>query len=78
VELTQAAESDILRKLKWGEEISPLAWVEASRNRIQAETAFLGVQYRFLSNEDRLARLIFHGDYGMRPAYTESLRKWNR
>ncbi len=78
VELTKLTEAQHLRNLRLGQEVNILSLVEASRNRIQAETAFLGIQYRFLSNEDRLARLIFHGEYTLRPAYTEALERDRR
>jgi hypothetical protein len=33
------------------------------------------VRFRFLANEDKLARLIFHGDYTKQPVVIESLSK---
>lgn len=75
VELTSATNLQLFERLSLGQNVDILELIEASRNRIQADTAFFGVKYRFLTNEDRLARLIFHGDYSMDPVVIESLRK---
>lgn len=60
VELTTAAQDQL---------------IEASKNHLHADTAFFAVQYRFITNEDKLARLIFHGDYSKKPIVIESLKK---
>lgn len=54
-------------RIALGDPIDPIELIEASRNQIQADSDWLSVQYRFLLNEDRLARLIFFGDYEKTP-----------
>ncbi|MEK6579588.1 MAG: hypothetical protein AABZ55_10215 [Bdellovibrionota bacterium] len=73
--LTNAAMLQLYERLKLGENIEPLSLIEASRNQIQGKAAFLAVQIRFLMSEDKLARLIFYGDYNLPPATIESLEE---
>lgn len=75
VELTVAANDQFHERLSLGQDVSMLELIEGSRNHIQADTAFFAVKYRFLTNEDRLARLIFHGDYTKEPIVIESLKE---
>lgn len=75
VELTAEILAQLYERLRLGQDVDSIALIEASRNQIQAQTAFLGVQFRFLANEDRLARLIFHGDYNMKPVALDVLKK---
>lgn len=63
VELANKTLDNLYRRIRFGESIEPLALIEASRNHIDADTALYAVMYRFLSSEDKLARIIFHGDY---------------
>lgn len=66
-DLAKAALNQLFERLSLGENFDMLTLVEASRNHLSAAISFYSVQYRFLLNEDRLARLIFHGDYGNLP-----------
>ena len=75
VELTVSANEQLFERLSLGQDVDMLELVEASRNHIQADTSFFAIKYRFLTNEDKLARLIFHGDYTMKPILIESLKK---
>jgi hypothetical protein len=72
-ELTRQILEEQFERLRLGQNVETLDMIEASRNHIQADTAFFAVQFRFLANEDRLARLIFYGDYTKRPVNIESL-----
>ncbi len=75
VELTEATNEQLFERLSLGQNVDVLELIEASRNHIQANTSFFAIQYRFLTNEDRLARLIFHDDYRMPPVLIERLTK---
>ena len=66
-ELAKAALNQLFERLNMGENFDMLSLVEASRNHLSAAISFYSVQYRFLLHEDKLARLIFHGDYGNLP-----------
>lgn len=74
-QLTQEVLDQLYSRLKVGENIDMLSLVEASRNQIQADAQFLSLHYRFLVNEDRLARLVFHGDYKKPPAVVDLIKK---
>lgn len=67
VKLTREISDRVQQRIRIGDPVDPIELMEASRNQIQAESAWLAVQYRFIMNEDRLARLIFHGDYANQP-----------
>jgi len=67
VRLTREILERVQSRIQIGDLVEPIELMEASRNQVQAESAWLAVQYRFLINEDRLARLIFHGDYETPP-----------
>ena len=71
--LTAQALEGLFERISLGEQVETLALIEASRNHIQADTALFSVKFRFLTNEDKLARLIFHGDYSKQPVIIESL-----
>lgn len=75
VDLTVAANDQLFERLRLGHNVDILELIESSKNHIQADTAFFAVKYRFLTNEDKLARLIFHGDYTKQPVLIESLKK---
>ncbi len=53
----------INQRIQFGENVDSLQLIESSRNVIEAETALFSVMFRFLNSEDKLSRLIFHGDY---------------
>lgn len=63
VELAEDSLNNLYQRIRFGEEVESLALVEASRNHIEADTALYAIMYRFLSSEDKLARMIYHGDY---------------
>jgi outer membrane protein TolC len=67
VDLTRSLLDRQYERLGLGDSVEPLELVEASRSAIQAQIAFFAVQYRFLTTEDRLSRLIFHGEYAHMP-----------
>jgi len=75
VELSEAALKQIEERIALGEVISALDVIEASRNHMQSLIAFLPVRYRILAQEDHLNRLLFNGDYRMRPAELERIYK---
>ncbi|MBU6374357.1 MAG: hypothetical protein KGQ59_00010 [Bdellovibrionales bacterium] len=66
-DLAKAALDQLFERLSLGENFDMLTLVEASRNHLSAAISFYSVQYRFLLNEDKLGRLIFHGDYSNLP-----------
>ncbi|MBI2605007.1 MAG: TolC family protein [Deltaproteobacteria bacterium] len=68
VEIAAATLAWLYERINLGQDVESLTLVEASRNHIQAEVALLAAQFRFLVNEDKLRRLIFHGDYAGAPA----------
>lgn len=74
-ELTKESIAQLFERLELGQNVEAIELIEASRNHIQADTSFFAVKFRFLSNENKLERLIFHGDYNMKPATIEALRK---
>ncbi len=63
VYLASSSLNNMYNRLRLGEEVDSLALIEASRNYIEADTSLFAVMYRFLSSEDKLSRMIFHGDY---------------
>lgn len=71
--LTQAILDDLYKKLVLGEHVEIFDLIEASRNHIQVDNAFFALNYRLLANEDKLLRLIFHGDYDKKPAIISSI-----
>lgn len=75
VELTVATNAQLYERLSLGQNVDMLELIEGSRNHIQADTSFFAIKYRFITNEDKLARLIFHGDYTKQPIVIESLKK---
>ena len=77
VQLTQAANDQLYERLSLGRAVDTIELIEASRNHIQAETGFFSLKFRFLTTEDKLARLIFHGDYTKKPVVIESLKERN-
>ena len=70
-DLAELTLQKLFERLSLGENIDTQHLVEASRNQIEAETSYFAVQYRFISNQDRLMRLLFDGDYGKVPAAVE-------
>jgi hypothetical protein len=75
VELTATIQRQLYERIRLGQWVNVGDLIEASRNQIQAETSFFAVKFRFLTNEDRLARLIFHGDYTKKPVVIEELEE---
>jgi outer membrane protein TolC len=73
VQLTEETNNQIYEFLDLGLEVEMITLIEASKNHIQASTGLFSVKYRFLINEDKLARLIFHGDYTKKPVVIERL-----
>jgi len=66
-ELTQATMNQLYERMRFGQSVETLELIEASRNHIQAETAFLGLKFRFLENENKLSRMLFSDDYSKPP-----------
>lgn len=75
VELTKAAMDQLYDRLRLGQNVNTFDLIEASRNLVQANTAFAAIAFRFLTSEDKLSRLIFHGDYTLKPVVIESLEE---
>ena len=73
--LTKAAIDQLFERLRLGIEVEIDELVQASREHILSDSAFLAVGYRFLEHEDKLARLIFYGDYDKKPAVIEKLKE---
>jgi hypothetical protein len=63
VYLAKDSLKQIYQRIQFGENVDSLQLIESSRNVIDAETALFSVSFRFLNSEDKLARLIFYGDY---------------
>ncbi len=63
VSLAEERMKQIYQRIQFGEDVDALELVEASRNLVDADTSLFSVMYRFVNNEDKLSRLIFHGDY---------------
>lgn len=75
VELARENLKLIYQRIQFGERIDSLQLIEASRNVIDADTSLFSVMYRFLNSEDKLARLIFHGDYAKAQDATKILQE---
>jgi hypothetical protein len=73
VELTRANLADLDFRSRVGEVLELETRLSAIRENFQAETAFFGIQYRFLIHQERLSRLLFHADYEKSPAELERL-----
>jgi len=73
VELTRANLADLDFRARLGEVLELETLLAANRENFQAETAFFGIQFRFLIHQERLSRLLFHGDYQKSPAELEKL-----
>ncbi len=71
--LTKEANEQLYERMRLGQDVEIIELVEGSRNHIQADTALFAMKYRFMSNSDRLERLVFHGDYTKKPIVIESL-----
>lgn len=74
VELSKESLKLIYQRIQFGERVDSLQLMEASRNVIDADTALFSVMYRFLNSEDKLSRLIFHGDYSKAEDAVQILR----
>ncbi len=61
--LTRNGLQQLYQRIQFGENVDSLQLVESSRNLIEADTSMFSVMFRFLNSEDKLSRLIFHGDY---------------
>lgn len=75
VALAKNSLQNLYKRIRFGEEVTSLELIEASRNHIDADTALNAVMYRFLSSEDKLSRMIFHGDYEKHHEAVERLQK---
>lgn len=75
VSLAKNSLKNLYKRIRFGEEVTSLELIEASRNHIEADTALNAVMYRFLSSEDKLSRMIFHGDYAKHQEAVERLQK---
>ena len=65
VQLAKESNDALLRRARLGEPIDALEFSENARSRIQVETNRLAVLMRFLTNQDRLERMTFRGDYSV-------------
>lgn len=65
----------IYQRIQFGENVDSIELIEASRNLVDAETSLHSVRFRFLNSEDKLARLIFHGDYSKAKDAIERVKK---
>lgn len=74
VALTEEINTRLKDRIRLGRNVPPVELIEASRNHIQAEIAFFAVQYRFMSNAEKLARLLFDGDYTSGPMWPANLK----
>lgn len=63
VYLAKNSLKQLYQRIQFGENVDSLQLIESSRNLVEAETALFSVMFRFLNSEDKLSRLIFHGDY---------------
>lgn len=72
--LAEESKAALIRRIQLGENINIVDLAEVSRSQIQAETAFFAIQYRILTGQDRLNRLLFAGDYSMNPPLIDSLK----
>ncbi|MBX9766364.1 MAG: hypothetical protein K2X47_03755 [Bdellovibrionales bacterium] len=75
VELTKAINQQLYDRLRLGQDVDTFSLIEASRNRVQAETALFSANFRFMINEDKISRLMFHGDYAKKPTSIDVLRQ---
>jgi outer membrane protein TolC len=73
-ELSKQSKDALLRRIQLGEKVDVLQLSESSRNQIQAESALLAIQYRFVTSLDRMERLTFTGDYEKTAPLIESLK----
>jgi hypothetical protein len=75
VELTAEILDQLYDRLRLGEGVSSLVLLEASRNHIEANTGFFGIQYRMLMNVERLSRLLMEQDYGGKPPHIDEIKE---
>lgn len=75
VSLSKDSMKRIYQRIQFGENVDSLELIEASRNLVDAETSLFSVMFRFLNSEDKLARLIFHGDYSKAKEAVERVKK---
>ncbi|MBX9767201.1 MAG: hypothetical protein K2X47_08020, partial [Bdellovibrionales bacterium] len=55
-------------KLRLGQYVESLDLMDASRNKMQAEIALVALRCRLAGYKDRLARVVFEGDYNRPPS----------
>lgn len=72
--LAQDSREALLRRVRLGENINVLDLAESSRILVQSETAIYALQYRMMTLIDRTQRLLFDGDYSMKPPLIDSLK----
>ena len=65
--LAKLSLDQLFERLNLGENFDMTSLVDASSSYLAAAVSYYSVQYRFIMNEDKLARLIFHGDYSKTP-----------
>ncbi|MGE4234107.1 MAG: TolC family protein [Bacteriovoracia bacterium] len=75
VDLTKKRQEYLFDRLKLGQNVEAIELVEASRNHIEADIGLFDTKFRLLASEDRLSRLLFHGDYTKKPVVIEELKK---
>lgn len=75
VNLSKDSMKRIYQRIQFGENVDSLELIEASRNLVDAETSLFSVKFRFLNSEDKLSRLIFHGDYSKANEAIERVKK---
>ncbi|MGE3262648.1 MAG: hypothetical protein AB7K68_12780 [Bacteriovoracia bacterium] len=63
LELSEESATAIARRTQLGERIDAVEYSENIKNKIQAKAAMLTLNYRVLTNQDRLNRMTFSGDY---------------
>jgi outer membrane protein TolC len=73
VDLASEILAQLQDRIRLGDSIPSLKLLEASRNQIQANTEFFGVQFRMLMNQERLARLMLQDAYSGKPPHLEKI-----
>ncbi|MES3039479.1 MAG: hypothetical protein V4736_16340 [Bdellovibrionota bacterium] len=72
--LARESRDSLVRRIQLGDNINLSDLSENARSLVQAETALLTMNYRFLANQDRLNRILFEGDYNTNPPLIKSLK----
>lgn len=61
--LAEESSTALARRTQLGEKIDAVEYSENVKNKIQAKAAILTLHYRMFTNQDRLQRMTFTGDY---------------